>query len=499
MTMAGGAAPALDAILKAQAAAAPDVLALIDPPDCEAVTGAAPRRFTYAQADRAVGAIAARLREIGLAPGSVVGIQMPNVAAGILTLLGVMRAGLIAAPLPLLWRRIDCVAALSEAGARAVITCGPVAGYDHAQLALEIAAELFPIRAVCGFGCGNTDGIVPLDDLLSDTDEHPDSILFGDEERPPYVVVTCDITVDGVAPVARDAAQLLAAGRLVRQRGGIGSKAVILSTLPPATFAGISAALVPWLLSGGTLALHHPFHPDILREQVTSLRCTSLVVPDAVLPGLSEFGLLETDLRTVISVWRAPERLLSAPQWTDLDVALVDVVSFGETALLAARRPPAGRCQPWPLGPLTIANGGAECADLAILPGGTLGVRGPLAAAPYRPFDTAGPPAASSDQVHVASGHLDTGYACRTAFDDTFLITAPPAGLVTVGGYRFAMHELQGLVREIDARGVLAALPHAVTSHRLAGDTTDPAAMREALVQLGVNPLLTAAFRDRAA
>jgi hypothetical protein len=177
----------------------------------------------------------------------------------------------------------------------------------------------------------------------------------------------------------------------------------------------------------------------------------------------------------------------------------VDVASFGETALLAARRPPAGRCQPWSLGPVTIANGGSECAHLASLPGGTLGVRGPLAAAPYRPFDTASPAAALSDQVHAASGHLDTGYACRTAFDDTFLITAPPAGLVAVGGYRFAMQDLQLLVREIDERGVLAALPHALTTHRLAGDAADPAAMREALRQLGVNPLLTTAFRDRAA
>jgi hypothetical protein len=496
MTMAPATIPALDAMLKAHAVRNPDALALIDPPDCERITGEAPRRFTYAQADRAAGAIAARLREIGLAPGTVVGIQMPNVAASILTLLGTTRAGMIAAPLPLLWRRSDCVAALSESGARALVTCGPVAGFDHAALALEIAAELFPIRAVCGFGCAAADGIIPLDDLLSGTDEHPDAILFQDAGCAPFALVTFEMTAGGVVPVARDAAQLLTAGRLVRQRGGIGPNAVILSTLPATTFAGVSAALVPWLLSGGTLVLHQAFDPDLLRDQLERERCDALVVPDAMLPGLCASGWLGPDgVRTVIAVWRAPERFSAAAQWTDLDVTLVDVAAFGETALLAARRPPGGRTQPWPVGPLTIANGGPECAHVAVMPGGTLGIGGALAAPRFDPY--------GSEAVTEKPGtapHIDTNYPCRPVSDeDALVVTAPPAGLVAVGGYRFATHDLQHMVRGIDGSGVLAALPHALAGHRLAGHATDPVTMRDMLETMGINPLLTAAFRDRAA
>ncbi len=47
---------------------------------------------------------------------------MPNTVDSVLTLLGVLRAGLIAMPLPLLWRRADAVAALSRVGAKALIT-----------------------------------------------------------------------------------------------------------------------------------------------------------------------------------------------------------------------------------------------------------------------------------------------------------------------------------------------------------------------------------------
>ncbi|HWV52189.1 class I adenylate-forming enzyme family protein [Pseudorhodoplanes sp.] len=490
-----GTTPGLDAILKAQAACSPNTFALIDPPDCERITGDAPRRFTYAQADRAVDAIAGRLREIGLPPGTVVGIQMPNIAAAIITLLAVMRAGMIAAPLPLLWRRNDCVAALSEAGARAIITCGRVADFDHATLALEIAAELFPIRAVCGFGCAAADGIVPLDDLLSGADEHPDQLLFQDASDTSFALITYDIMTDGVVPIAREPAQLLAGGRLVRQRGDIAAGSVILSTLPPTTFAGISAALVPSLLTGGTLVLHHAMDPDALHEQIAQERCNTLVVPDAVLAGLSASGwLAQQGIRSVIAVWRAPERFATATQWTNVDIPLVDVVAFGEAALLAARRPQSGRSAPWPAGSLTISNGGPECANVAITSSGTLGIGGALAGTQFAPYA-----AGNGADAPAASGHIDTGYGCRTVEADAIVVTAPPSGLVAVGGYRFALHEVQQMVRGIDGNAVLAALPHALTGHRLAGHTANPVTMRDTLAAIGINPLLTAAFRDSTA
>ena len=37
----------------------------------------------------------------------MVGIQMANTAENVLTILGILRAGIIAMPLPLLWRRAE--------------------------------------------------------------------------------------------------------------------------------------------------------------------------------------------------------------------------------------------------------------------------------------------------------------------------------------------------------------------------------------------------------
>ena len=103
------------------------MLALIDPPNRATFTDGAPRRLTYAQAERAVAAIAgAAAPAWGCRPTPSSAFNCPTQSKACSTILGVMRAGMIAAPLPLLWRRADAVAALGRIGAKALITCGRV-------------------------------------------------------------------------------------------------------------------------------------------------------------------------------------------------------------------------------------------------------------------------------------------------------------------------------------------------------------------------------------
>src|SRR3569623_66465 len=73
----------------------PDALALVDAPNREAFTDGSPRRLTYAEADRAISAIAGRLRRMGLPTDSIIGIQLPNIAESMLTIMGVQRDGMI--------------------------------------------------------------------------------------------------------------------------------------------------------------------------------------------------------------------------------------------------------------------------------------------------------------------------------------------------------------------------------------------------------------------
>jgi hypothetical protein len=116
---------------------------------------------------------------------------------------------------------------------------------------------------------------------------------------------------------------------------------------------------------------------------------------------------------------------------------------------------------------------------------------------PHAPF----PPGAERSggpRLKVADGAIDTGYACRVDRETKLLtIDGPPAGIVSVGGYRFALRAAQDLIAGIEDGSTLAALPDLLAGHRLAGAGGDRDAICDALLAHGANPLLVAAFRAR--
>ena len=172
----GGAPPAiagvagdatLDDLFRAAAARRPQAIALCDPPDRARFTDGAARRLTYAQADRMISALADRLRQMNLPTDAVVGLQMANTVDSVLTFMAVLRAELIAMPLPLLWRRADAIGSTRRTGASALIVSGRIGATDHFDLAVNAAAEAFTVRHVCGFGSHPPDGAVSLDALYA--------------------------------------------------------------------------------------------------------------------------------------------------------------------------------------------------------------------------------------------------------------------------------------------------------------------------------------------
>ncbi|MGH6728071.1 MAG: AMP-binding protein [Pseudolabrys sp.] len=481
----GGDRFTLDDLFRRAGVRRADALALIDPPNAASITGAAPRTMTFAQADRAISALAARLRALGLPTDAVVAIQLPNTVDSVIALLGVMRARLIAAPLPLLWRKQEMVAALSRTGAKAIVAAAHIGASAPAETAVQVAAELFPIRHICGFGRGLPDGVVPLDDCLA-----PGAMdFFAPPARPGnpgahVAAITFDVTGDGLAAVARSHSELIAGGVAVHLESGMAEDTTILSAIPPGSFAGIALGMLPWLLSGGALALHHGFDPAVFAAQCHANDVASVVVPGRALTPLANAGLLGPPVKTILALWRAPERLAAAKPWQG-EAALVDVASFGEVGLLPARRGRDGLALPIPLGAVATPRGvaGARAAiETRRGKTGTLTLRGPMV-----------PPLAPD-----AEGFVDTGFPCGLAEDGASLtVTGSPAGLSAVGFYRFRQREIDAAVASADPAAVIAALPDAALGTRLAGSARDPAAIAADLQARGVNSLIAGAFGPR--
>jgi len=474
----------LDDLFRRAGVRSPDALALIDPPNRQSLDGAAPRKLSYAETDRLISAFAARLRDLGLRSDAIVALQLANTVESVIALLGVLRAGMIAGPLPLLWRQHEIVAALRGVGAKAIIT----AGATRARSAMLAAVELFPIRHICAFGDDLPDGVMPLDDLFADRApvNAPGSPRAG-AAAAHVAVVTFDVTADGVTALARNHPQLMAGGLGVFLEAGLAPGAKIVSAIPAASFSGIALTVLPWLLSGGTLALHHGGDPDTLAAQCDELTGATLMLPGPVLAPLAEAGRLGAGIKTVAALWRAPEQLAAGPAWRG-DATLVDVASFGEIGLLASRRNSDGLPAPIPHG--RVCAGAAEpvtVAETARTRSGTLALRGPMTGYPFPPGAEAG---------DATDGFLETGYTCRRE-DGGLTVTGPPGGILAVGGYRFGQQSLEAELAGIDADATLMGVPHGILGQRLAGAAPDPLAARAALHERGVNPLIADAFRAR--
>ena len=489
--------PTLDGLFKRILARKPDALALRDPINKQRITGQPPRSLTFAEADRAITALSAHFIESGLPSNSVIAVQLPNTVEFVLTVLAAHRAGLVVALFPLLWRQAELTVALNRTGARAIVAIDRIDGVVHADLAMNAAAEAFSIRHVCGFGADLPEGMASLDLALSTGSITARNVV---QDGRKASIISFDVTGDGFRPVPRTHLNLIAGGLALTLESNVQQGSTIMSAFAPSSFAGLTSSLVIWLLSGGTLVLHHPFDGDVLEQQIVEHGCDTLVAPAQLALRLGEIDMpsrLPT-LRNVLGLWRAPEQVASSSAWTQQQAMLTDVYLFGEAGLFGARRIEADGApvaiRPGPHSAPRQVAGASISGEVFLTPKGTLALRGPMvSAAPYAPT-----PPGDSLVTQPPRDYVDTDYAARIdRSTGAICITAPPSGIMAVGGYRFLAGDLQEWARRLGQGALLTALPDRLSGHRLAGRAQDNTRARVALAELGLNPLMVEAFRDR--
>lgn len=493
-----GTAATLDDLFRRAGVRHPDALALADPPNRDDFTDGAPRTLSFAQADRAISAFAAKLRNLGMRSDTVVALQLPNTVESIVAFLGVLRAGMIAAPMPLLWRQQEIVPALGRIGAKAIVTSSRIGTAAHAGIAMQTAVELFPIRQVCGFGRNLPDGMVPLDDVFAASHVEIPAVPT---RLGPAAAHVAAITFDlDFIPVARSHIELVAGGLETFLEAGSTSDAPTLSTIPIGSFAGISLTVLHWLLSGGSLHLHHGFDPNAFAVQYREVAGAAVMLPAPAIAAVADAGLLPDDQQTVVALWRAPERMISAKAWEYLS-PVVDVASFGEIGLVASRRGTDHLPAPIPYGAVDASRrilGAPIVIETTRTDAGMLALRGRMVPA------YAFPPGAERGHTPYlqadSAGYIDTGFPCRLDHDARALtVTAPPAGTTVIGGYRFRQCDVDALVTQADPGATILAVPDADLGQRLAGTAADRTALRTGLQAQGTNPLISGAFRTRGA
>ncbi|MCK4509967.1 MAG: AMP-binding protein, partial [Desulfuromonadales bacterium] len=100
--------------------------------------------------------------------------------------------------------------------------------------------------------------------------------------------------------------------------GGVNRGDTLLTAGPMVNMGSIGTSYVPWLLTGGTLVLHHPFDPQLLLKQLVEEKVNFTLLVPAVLNLILKHPATDSfDLSTIsnITVGSAPPSLWSMQEF----------------------------------------------------------------------------------------------------------------------------------------------------------------------------------------
>lgn len=250
----------------------PETVALVDPYDREELLGSSPGRISYRELDHAVDAVASGLLSLGIKKDDIVMVQLPNCWELAMLYLAITRAGALITPLPVQWRKKELSYIAGHTGARAIITVENFRGFNHREMAENIAGEMPEMEHV-----------IPLEQVQSWINNQPDLEKLSSVKLDANDIFTLCWTSGTEAepkgcPLSHN--NWIVLGTMEVETADIRPGDVILTAGPLVNMASTGTAYIPWLLVGGTLVLHHPFNPQVFIQQMMKERVNyTLLVP----------------------------------------------------------------------------------------------------------------------------------------------------------------------------------------------------------------------------
>jgi acyl-CoA synthetase (AMP-forming)/AMP-acid ligase II len=252
-----------------------------------------------------------------------------------------------------------------------------------------------------------------------------------------------------LVPVVRTEDELLAQGAMTVLAVALDRSDVILNPYPLTGPVGLALGLMPWLISGATLAQHHPFDYAAFIEQLFATGASVTAVPSPVLAELTKDGVLQKSqsrLRRLGTVWPTPDMAGDPPPFHGAAPLLFDLYPLGDLTSVVLRREGHDSPEPIPLGAIRLEEDGKDTIFVETKLGaprdqegyGELLLRGPIV-----PRGTLGGPLEADKD-----GFVDTGL--RAALAGTRNMSLQFKGdpeLLRHGGIAIATSEFDELYR----------------------------------------------------
>ncbi|GMU67976.1 MAG: AMP-dependent acyl-CoA synthetase [Steroidobacteraceae bacterium] len=264
--------------------AAPDRLAVIDPPNRTELTDGPALRLSFAELSALVDACAWHLHQLGFVRDDILVTQLPNIAEYIAVYLAAARLGVIVSPVPMQFRGHELEQIVALTAARNVLT---VATFKGARHDFSCAGQGGGSPRVLTLGNIAAPGATPFAPAALDAPtraalrDHIGSLAISADD----IVTICWTSGTEAAPkgVPRSHNHWIAISHAHFTGAGIRPGDRLLNPFPLVNMAAIGGCFMSWLHAAGTLVLHHPFDLQVYLRQVTAERVQYAIAPPAIL------------------------------------------------------------------------------------------------------------------------------------------------------------------------------------------------------------------------
>lgn len=319
------------------AAKRPEAIAAIDPPDREALTGAAPRRLSWKEVADETERTAAALAAQGLVKGDRVVMQMPNVVDTLSIYLACAKLGVILSPVPVQYSGHELRHALESVRPRAFLASARFKDRELAKACKAVAGD----RAIVLSMDGGGEGLVDFSAEIANAKLKKGPFGLGGsatkragEADDCFTICWTSGTTGVPKGVPRSHNHWLAIAPATFHGMALKQHEVLLNPFPMTNMAAIGGMFASWLRCEGTLVLHHPFELPVFLKQLVTEKVTATIAPPAVLTILlKQEGLLDQfDLSAlrVIGSGSAPLSEFMVSGWKARGVEIVNLFGSNE-------------------------------------------------------------------------------------------------------------------------------------------------------------------------
>ena len=341
----------LDSLLRTNARDKANTLSFCDTPNRSQWTSGETKSLTWEALNQEVDILATFLKGLGLTKDAVVALYGPNTVNMAVSILAINRARLIAAPIPLFWRKAEMQDYLSEVHARVIITVDRVENDSPALRCRDLTQHLFSMKYVLAYGYNLPDGVVSLDKILPSVSEMMEPEPIFDDIHPDTVISLHPTNLQSQnteVAIPRTSNQWLSTERAIFD--------VIEDTtntfLPFALsgMIGFCAGIVRTLTQKGTVNFHHYQTENMLAGHLDLVKPDLVMLPQhCVAQQMNRFSANQKV--TIGSVWKNNHLAQMPIEQSNDSNQLFDVSVLNEVVALGQLRP-SGQHTPSPL-PLT--------------------------------------------------------------------------------------------------------------------------------------------------